>query len=43
MCEQSEIERSTGDILIFNNGLKRPGGEYSSVEEITPPADSDGR
>jgi predicted phosphodiesterase len=31
-----------GDILIFNNGLNRPGGEYSSVEQITPPIDSDG-
>ena len=30
------------DILIFNNGLNRPGGEYSSVEQITPPIDSDG-
>ncbi len=31
-----------GDILIFNNGQKRPGGNYSSVDEITPPIDSNG-
>jgi formylglycine-generating enzyme required for sulfatase activity len=31
-----------GDILIFNNGLNRPGGEYSSVEQIAPPIGSDG-
>ena len=31
-----------GDILIFNNGLERPGGDYSSVEEIIPPMASDG-
>jgi hypothetical protein len=29
-----------GNILIFNNGLLRPGGEYSSVVEIIPPVDS---
>jgi hypothetical protein len=28
-----------GDILFFNNGVNRPGGEYSSVDEITPPVD----
>ncbi|MFC1849408.1 aryl-sulfate sulfotransferase [candidate division CSSED10-310 bacterium] len=26
-----------GNILIFNNGNNRPGGEYSSVDEIIPP------
>ena len=26
-----------GDILIFNNGNSRPGGNYSSVDEITTP------
>ena len=29
-----------GHILIFNNGLGRTGGDYSSVEEIVPPVDS---
>jgi len=31
-----------GNILLFNNGVNRPGGEYSSVEEITPPVDDTG-
>jgi hypothetical protein len=31
-----------GDILIFNNGLERPSGDYSSIEEIVPPMASDG-
>jgi len=31
-----------GDILVFNNGLGRPVGTYSSVEEIQPPRDGDG-
>jgi hypothetical protein len=31
-----------GDILVFNNGAIRPGGEYSSVDEIVPPVDSNG-
>jgi hypothetical protein len=26
-----------GDILIFNNGVTRPGSHYSSVDEITSP------
>jgi hypothetical protein len=30
-----------GNILIFNNGTNRPGGAYSSVEEITPPIAAD--
>jgi hypothetical protein len=25
-----------GNILIFNNGRKRPGGNYSSIDEISP-------
>lgn len=32
-----------GNILVFNNGMGRPGGNYSSVEEITPPVDSGGK
>jgi len=31
-----------GNILIFNNGLRRPGGEHSTVEEIVPPVDNYG-
>jgi hypothetical protein len=31
-----------GNILIFNNGAGRPGGDYSSVDEITPPVDVTG-
>jgi hypothetical protein len=31
-----------GNILIFNNGVNRPGGEHSSIEEITPPMEPDG-
>jgi len=31
-----------GDILIFNNGYNRPGPKYSSVDEFTPPIDSNG-
>ncbi|MHC4744891.1 MAG: aryl-sulfate sulfotransferase [Planctomycetota bacterium] len=31
-----------GNILVFNNGLRRPDGEYSTVEEIVPPVDSHG-
>lgn len=29
-----------GNMLVFNNGIFRPGGEYSSVLEIVPPVDS---
>lgn len=32
-----------GNILIFNNGSGRPGGLYSSVDEIEPPIDATGR
>ncbi|USN99758.1 MAG: aryl-sulfate sulfotransferase [Phycisphaeraceae bacterium] len=31
-----------GDILIFNNGVARPEGAYSSVDQITPPLNPDG-
>ncbi|MEO1524153.1 MAG: YHYH protein [Planctomycetota bacterium] len=31
-----------GNILVFNNGQQRPGGNASSVEEITPPVDASG-
>ncbi len=31
-----------GNILVFNNGSGRAGGNYSSVDEITPPIDNDG-
>lgn len=31
-----------GDILIFNNGTGRPGGNYSSIDEIVAPLNSDG-
>jgi hypothetical protein len=31
-----------GHILIFNNGLNRPGGQYSSVDEIATPVDAQG-
>ncbi|MET0069674.1 MAG: DUF1566 domain-containing protein [Candidatus Thiodiazotropha sp.] len=31
-----------GNILIFNNGGGRAEGDYSSIEEITPPLEADG-
>jgi len=31
-----------GNILVFNNGNKRPDGTYSSVDEIVPPVDENG-
>ncbi|CAA6676462.1 MULTISPECIES: DUF1566 domain-containing protein [unclassified Lentimonas] len=31
-----------GNILIFNNGQGRSDGDYSSVDEITPPVAADG-
>lgn len=31
-----------GNILIFNNGTRRPDGNYSSVEQIVPPIGDDG-
>ncbi len=32
-----------GNIMIFNNGPGRPGGDASSVDEIVPPVDRQGR
>jgi hypothetical protein len=32
-----------GHALVFNNGLDRPGGDYSSVDEIVLPLDSSKR
>ncbi len=32
-----------GDILVFNNGDKRIGGNFTSIDEITPPVDAQGR
>jgi hypothetical protein len=31
-----------GHILVFNNGLQRPGGNYSTVDEFIPAVDSTG-
>ena len=31
-----------GNILIFNNGRFRPGGNFSSIDEIVPPLDING-
>jgi hypothetical protein len=31
-----------GHVLVFNNGLDRPGGDYSSVDEIVLPIDDRG-
>jgi len=31
-----------GHVLVFNNGQERPGGEYSSVEELELPFDGQG-
>jgi hypothetical protein len=31
-----------GSIIIFNNGMNRPGGNASSVDIFTPPVDSNG-
>ena len=30
------------NILVFNNGLRRPTGSYSSVDEIVPPVNDNG-
>jgi len=32
-----------GNLLAFNNGLARPGGQASSVDEWVPPMDSSGK
>jgi hypothetical protein len=31
-----------GDILVFNNGMNRPDGQYSTIDEIIPPVSSNG-
>jgi len=31
-----------GNMLVFNNGLHRPGGNHSSVEEVVLPVNSEG-
>lgn len=31
-----------GDMLVFNNGVNRPGGNYSSADEFTPAVDAGG-
>ena len=31
-----------GNMMVFNNGWSRPGGAFSTVEEIEPPVDSEG-
>ena len=31
-----------GNILVFNNGVNRPGGNYSSIDEFVPPVDANG-
>ncbi|PCH81632.1 MAG: arylsulfotransferase [Planctomycetota bacterium] len=31
-----------GDILVFNNGQQRPAGNWSSVEQFSPPVDANG-
>jgi hypothetical protein len=32
-----------GHLLVFNNGGHRPDGNYSSVDELVPPVDAQGR
>jgi hypothetical protein len=32
-----------GHVLLFNNGVGRPGGNYSSVDELVLPVDAQGR
>jgi hypothetical protein len=32
-----------GHVLVFNNGISRPGGDYSSVDELVLPVDAQGR
>jgi uncharacterized protein (TIGR03437 family) len=31
-----------GDMLVFNNGVNRPGGNLSSADEFAPPVDASG-
>jgi hypothetical protein len=33
----------SGHLVVFDNGFGRPGGSYSTVEELVPPVDSTGR
>jgi len=35
-------DTSSIGILLFNNGVGRPGGNYSSVDEIVPPVNDKG-
>jgi hypothetical protein len=35
--------RGAGRLLVYNNGDTRPGSRYSSIDEIVPPVDSQGR
>ncbi|MCX6138539.1 MAG: aryl-sulfate sulfotransferase [Ignavibacteriales bacterium] len=37
------VHRGGGNIIMFNNGQGRTGGNYSSIEEIKPPVDSTGK
>jgi len=32
-----------GNLMVFNNGMRRPEGAWSSVDEWTPPVGADGR
>lgn len=32
-----------GNVIVFNNGMQRPGGQYSSVDEFAPPVTKDGK
>jgi hypothetical protein len=34
--------QGAGNLLVFNNGFRRPDGNYSSVEELVPPLDAGG-
>lgn len=34
--------KDAGQIMVFNNGRERPGGDYSTVESFVPPLQSDG-
>lgn len=38
---EADLE-GAGNILLFNNGLGRPGYPYSSINEIIPPVDEQG-
>ena len=32
----------SGDLMVFSNGLTRPGDQFSTIEQFTPPVDSSG-